>query len=100
MGITIHDTLTFPNGLSASDTYVSLRYQTIHINSSVKNGVFRWALLSDYNIWANKSVCESGGPCLDRQSVVVMMTPEQMSSSVFELLYDAIKAKYEVTTDV
>ena len=104
MGIIIHDTLTLHNGLQATDTYASLSKQVINIQNSTQYSNSNtytsvWKTSSLYNIWVNKDYASNNSPYLQQETVTVDLSNQQLQESIFQTLYNAIKSKYNSTTD-
>lgn len=115
MGLIIHDSITFNNGVSASGTYLSFFNQSVTITPGVSpqylvqqnyqspssSNIFVGAanVFSDvqytincmYRIWLNQAVRESGGESLKAGSVTCPITKDQLSQPIFGILYEYIK---------
>jgi hypothetical protein len=100
MGIIINDSLTLQNGLVVSNVYASLSGEPISVIKGVpylvESNAITWFAASTYNIWATKDAADKKLPYVQQDFVRTNIDPSQ---PVIPDLYEALKAKYQSTTD-
>ena len=110
MGILIGDSITFTNGLSASNCYCSFYNNTIHIeknessnyNNTInieKNESSNYNISGSACIWVSKNFREQNSPILDRVNIGVTITSSQLDTNVYTHLYNSLKSMYTNATD-
>lgn len=99
MGIIINDTLLFANGLSASDTYCSFYRASIELMKHDESVVTSYSVRGSACIFCSKDYRDESKPILDRVNVSVTLTQNQLESNMYGHLYEALKEKYESTSD-
>ena len=99
MGIIINDTLTLQNGLVVSGVYASLSGMPVNIvrtSTYMTENDSDWLVTTNYNIWASKDAASKKLPYIQQDFI---RTPYDPADNPFKVLYAAIKAKYQNTSD-
>jgi hypothetical protein len=96
MGILIGDSITFTNGLSASNCYCSFYNNTINIE---KNESSNYNISGSACIWVSKNFRDQNSPILDRVNIGVTITSSQLDTNVYTHLYNSLKSMYTNATD-
>ena len=99
MGITIVDTITLTNGLSASNTYASFYDQLITINQTGNNDD-TYNLRGEAKIWINQTYRTNGSPHIEKVIVYCSNVAAVDMTNPYTLLYTQFKSHYTSTFDV
>lgn len=104
MGIIINDTITLRSGIEVTNAYaalsvsdISVRKDTPSVNtdSSANNNEVKWVISTEYSIWYKQDEMKKISS-LQRDFI---KTTYDGGECMFAVLYRAIKAKYQSTSD-
>ena len=105
MGIIIGDQLTLSNGLSVSNSYCSFADADIRLNknrhhvSEPDDNSKKYVLQSHYTIWFDKTYRTNKQQSLNAFSLNIYLDDADLNKSVYTILYENLKSKYQNTTD-
>jgi hypothetical protein len=118
MGFINNEVYTASNGVQKAGTYVSFANETIYIiQSSLNSGLLAPPMLSDpslqgtlpteamyfvranYRIFWDEEARASGKSFIDLKQVSTQIPQSQLSSNIYNILYDVLKQTYTNTSD-
>jgi len=111
MGILIGDTITLQTGLTLSNTVLSIKGEITNIQkqtrydfngTAIPNSTYYRVFYITY-LWANEAAYSSSPqlPVLQTSnSLYIDLSPSEITGDIYSLIYDAIKANYQNTSDI
>jgi len=113
MGITIGDNIELSNGLSVTNAYGSIAYETVTLTKErlydttiTENGeenvnyTYRFSLRGRGVIWVSKDVRNQNKPKLKHENIQIHYDDDTfLSQNIYTLLYNEWKKKYTTVTD-
>jgi hypothetical protein len=101
MGIQIADSITFKNGLTLSNTILTIKGQILRINSIQSGASFR-VFYSTYQFASNDAYSASpqSEPLQICNDLYIDLSPSQINGDIYTAIYDNIKSSYQTTSDI
>ena len=97
MGITVTDTLSLNNGLTAANCYVSFGAHTLAITKTSSDS---YNVACAANIWVNQTARDAGTQPIQGLSISIVVTKLDLDSNIYADLYTELKKNYVTTSDV
>ena len=114
MGIIIGDTIELQNGLSVTNSYGSIGYETVTVtkqrndsveineetNEGTTTSTYSFILRGRGVIWATKELRNTHRPKLKHENISVTYTDDTfLSQNIYTLLYNQWKTNFTTVTD-
>jgi hypothetical protein len=115
MGIIIGDTIELQNGLSVTNSYGSVGYETVTVTKqrndsmeineetgeeTIKTTTYNYILRGRGVIWATKELRNGHKPKLKHENIAITYDDDTfLSQNVYTLLYNKWKTNYTTVTD-
>lgn len=107
MGLTINDEITLKNGLKVTGAYLSMSGERIRLMGATprvqqENPGIRYTFQGSYTLWISKEASLDTSPeeHLDRGTIDIVVTDDDLNLPIHQIAYNYIKTKlYTNTTD-
>ena len=97
MGIINHDTFIASNGIEKNNTYISFNNETLYLKKLNMSNIYN--VNANYRVYWDKSARDNQKTFIELISITMQISENQLSSSLYTLLYEELKKKYINITD-
>jgi len=96
MGLINNDVYIAPNGVQITGAYISFATETLYLRQA---GAGSYNINANYRIYWNQECRETGLSFVDLKTVSASVPSSELSSNLYNILYEALKVIYPNTSD-